>query len=99
MQMVSRGRHRAVRERACVLYDRKTGAIHHVQHVVVMEGGHNPNDHEIEMMCREALKRRGHAHDEADTLHVERDAFQLFKTYKVDPVRKVLVEEMHRPKR
>jgi len=99
MQMISPGRQRVVNERACVLYDRKTGAIRHIQHVVVMEGGHDPNDHEIETMCREALKKRGHSYHETDTLHVGRDAFQLFKAYRVDLTRKTLIEETARRKR
>jgi hypothetical protein len=96
MQTVSPGRYGVVRERACVLYDRSTGAIRHIQHVIVMEGGHDPDDHEIEAMCRRALTKRGRAHDALDTLHVDRDAFQPFKVYRVDPGRRVLVEREHK---
>jgi hypothetical protein len=85
MQTVSPGRHLVMRERACVLYDRRTGAIRHIQHVIVMEGGHDPDDEEIEAMCRQALTKRGSAHDGLDTLHVDRDALQPFKVYRVDP--------------
>jgi hypothetical protein len=96
MQTVSPGLHRVLRERACVLYDRTTGAIQHIQHVIVMEGGHDPNDVEIEAMCREALSKRGRAYQGLDTLHVDRDAFQPFKVYRVDPSRKILVEREHK---
>jgi hypothetical protein len=99
MQTVSQGRQRVVRERACVLYDKTTGAIRHIQHVLVMEGGYDPKDHEIEAMCREALRKRGHAYDATDTLHVGREAFQPFKVYKVDPARKALVDETPRRRR
>lgn len=95
-QTVSRGRQRVARERACVLYDRQTGAIHHIQHVVVMEGGHDPDEHEIDAMCRRALTKRGRAHDGLDTLHVHRDAFRPFKVYRVDPARKTLVEHEYK---
>jgi hypothetical protein len=96
MSTVSAGRHRAVRERACVLYDGSTGAIRHIQHVIVMEGGHDPDDHEVEAMCRGALIKRGQEHAGLSTLHVDRDAFQPFKVYRVDPHRKVLVERDHK---
>ena len=96
MEMVSPGLHRVARERACVLYDRTTGAIQHIQHVIVMEGGHDPNDLEIEAMCREALTKRGRAYDGLDTLHVNREALQPFKVYRVDPIRKMLMEREHK---
>jgi hypothetical protein len=76
MQTVSPGLHRVARERACVLYDRTTGAIQH--------------------RCREALTKRGRAHDGLDTLHLDRHAFQPFKVYRVDPSRRVLVEREHK---
>ncbi len=92
MQTISKGPHRTVRERACVLYERTTGVIRHIQHVIVMEGGHDPDEREIEAMCRSALAKRGQTHDALDTLHFDRGAFQPLKVYRVDPVRKVLVE-------
>lgn len=96
MERVSAGRHRVMRERACVLYDRTTGAIRHIQHIVVMEGGYDPDDREIEAMCRDAVTKRGRTHDGLDTLHVDRDAFRPFKVYRVDPSRRVLVEREHK---
>jgi hypothetical protein len=96
MQTVSPGRHRIAAERACVLYDKATGAIRHIQHVVVMEGGHHPDEREIEAMCRRALTKRGHAHDGLDTLHLDRNAFAPFKVYRIDPARRVLVERQHK---
>ena len=96
MSTASPGRHRTLRERACVLYDGSTGAIRHIQHVIVMEGGHDPDDHEVEAMCRRALIKRGQEHDSLSTLHVDPAAFQLFKVYRVDPHRKILVEREHK---
>ena len=96
MQTVSAARNRVVHERACVLYDKNTGSIRHIQHVIVMEGGRVPNEREIEAMCRDALSKRGHAHDGLETLHLDRNAFRPFKVYRVDPARKVLVEREHR---
>jgi hypothetical protein len=92
MQMVSAGRQRTTRERACVLYDRTTGVIRHIQHVVVMEGGHDPDEREIEAMCRTALTKRGQSHDGMNTLHLERGALEPSKMYRVDPKKKELVE-------
>lgn len=96
MSTVSAGRHRMVRKRAYVLYDEGTGAIRHIQHVIVMEGGHDPDDQEVEAMCRRALSKRGQEHVGLRTLHVDPDAFQLFKVYRVDPRRKMLVEREHK---
>jgi hypothetical protein len=93
MQTVSAGRQRMVRERACVLYDKTSGAIHHIQHVVVMEGGHDPDEREMEEMCRQALTKRGRSHQGMDTLHLDREAFQPAKAYRVDPVRRTLIEQ------
>jgi hypothetical protein len=92
MQTVSAGRHRTKLERACVLYDRKDGAIRHIQHVIVMEGGHAPTEKDIEEMCRRAMIKRGRPHDTLDALHVERASLKPFIVYRVDPQRKVLVE-------
>lgn len=91
-ETVSEGTHRTVRERACVLYDKATGAIRHIQHVIVMEGGHEPDEHQIEAMCHTALTKRGHSHEGLEALHLDRDALQFQKAYRVDPARRVLVE-------
>jgi hypothetical protein len=92
MQAASAGRQRTIRERACVLYDRSSGVIRHIQHVIVMEGGHDPNEREIEAMCRTAMEKRGQFHQTLDTLHIDRTALQPFKRYRVDPRRKILEE-------
>ncbi len=93
MQTVSPGQQRTMHERACVLFDRKSGAIRHIQHVIVMEGGHNPDEREIEAMCRTSLSKRGQPHDHLDALHLERSALAPMKVYRVDPARRVLVEQ------
>jgi hypothetical protein len=95
MDTVSPGRGKIVRERACVLYDRDTGAIRHIQHVMVMEGGYDPDEGEVEAMCRDALVKRGHKHDKLEALHVDRDALKPFKGYRVETARKMLVEHEH----
>jgi hypothetical protein len=91
MQMISAGQHKTVRERACVMYDKTSGAIRHIQHVIVMEGGHDPDEREIEEMCRMAFTKRGDSHDGLETLHLDRGELQPSKMYRVDPKRKVLV--------
>jgi hypothetical protein len=96
MQTVSPGLHRVARERACVLYHKATGAIYHIQHVIVIEGGHSPSDHEIEEMCRQAISNRTLDRASLDTLHVDRSAFQPFKVYQVDPNKRVLIEREHK---
>jgi hypothetical protein len=92
MEMISAGRLKTVRERACVMYDKTTGVIRHIQHVIVMEGGHDPDEGEIEAMCRTAFSKRGDTHAGLEALHLERNALQPSKMYRVDPKRRVLVE-------
>jgi hypothetical protein len=90
--IASAGRQKTVRERACVLYDRSTGVIRHIQHVIVMQGGPDPDEHEIEAMCRRALEKRGQLHHGLEALHLDRCALQPFKRYRVDPKSKTLEE-------
>jgi hypothetical protein len=73
-----------------------TGSIRHIQHVTVMEGGHDPDEREIEAMCREALRRRGHLHEGLDALHIDPKELEPFRAYRVDPRRRTL-EEHPRP--
>jgi hypothetical protein len=93
MQTTSAGKQRTKLERACVLYDRHSGTIRHIQHVIVMEGGREPNEREIEHMARSARIKRGLPHDMLDALHLDRSALQPFTIYRVDPHRKALVED------
>ncbi|MGA9600701.1 MAG: hypothetical protein WBS22_10725 [Methylocystis sp.] len=95
MQTVSAApnRRHPVKERACLLYDGGTGAIRHIQHVIVMEGGHDPDEREIEVMCRSAFIKRGRPHEKLLALHIERHALKPFKKYRVDPAKRTLVEE------
>ncbi len=87
----SAGRHRTKLERACVLYDRTSGTIRHIQHVVAMEGGHEPADQEIELMARSSLAKRGISHESLDALHLDREALKQFAIYRVDPHQKALI--------
>jgi hypothetical protein len=57
-----------------------------------MEGGHDPDEHEIEAMCRKAVEKRGRLHHDLEALHLDRRALQPFKRYKVDPKSKMLAE-------
>ena len=90
--LTSAGRQKTVRERACVLYDRDTGLIRHIQHVIVMEGGRDPDEHEIEAKCRKAMERQGRPHHGLEALHLDRSALQHPKWYRVDPKTKMLEE-------
>ncbi len=93
MQTVSMGRQRTTLERACVLYERDGGTIRHIQHVIVMEGGYAPSEKEIEEMARRALTKRGRKCDTLAALHIRRDALRNFGAYRVDPNRKILVDQ------
>lgn len=93
MQTTSPGRRGTKLERACVLYDRHSGAIRHIQHVIVMEGGHEPDEREIEQMARRSLSKRGLPDDMLDALHLDGGALRPFMVYRVDVHRKALVED------
>jgi hypothetical protein len=44
-------------------------------------------------MARNARIKRGLSHDALEALHLDRQALQPFTIYRVDPHRKILIEE------
>jgi hypothetical protein len=85
-----------VRESACVLYEPETGQIRHMHFIVVLEGGHNPDEAETEAMAHASLERRGKPHAHLQALHVSHEAVKPFCRYSVDINEKHLVEEQPR---
>jgi hypothetical protein len=86
---------REVRKSACVLYDRLSGQIRHMHLTVVLEGGHDPSESEVEEMAHAALHRRGELHAHLAALHVEHEAVAHSARYRVDVESKRLLKEEH----
>jgi len=88
--------------KSCVVYDEVSGEIHHVHHVVTLEGGRESTDAEIEAFA--ISRARVHIPDSKGVraLHVAADALQPGELYAVDPKNRGLVKKgkapAHRPK-
>lgn len=78
--------------KTCVLYDKDSGAIRHIQRTIVMDGGYEPTEPEIEAMARRSFERRSKPHTHLHALHVTVGEIKYPKIYRVDTARKVLVE-------
>ncbi len=92
MTQISKGLSPQKINRTCVLYDKQSGDISHIQHAVVFKGGHEPTDQEIEGMARRSLEKRGLGHANLHALHMPGEQMQPFKAYRVDVDKKALVE-------
>jgi hypothetical protein len=92
MAQISRSPFPEKMNKTCVLYDRHSGAISHIQHAVVLQGGHEPTEDEIEAMARKSFEKRGLSHANLHALHLAGDSIKPGKVYQVDPARKELVE-------
>ena len=97
MTQMSRSRVPEKMNRTCILYHWESGAISHIQHVIVFEGGHEPTQEEIEAIARRSLEKRGLAHVDLRALHVAGDELKPFKAYRVDTAQKALVETERGP--
>lgn len=78
---------------SCVLFDPKTGAIHHVHHVVTMEGAAETSEAELEKETVGAARRLGLGTARLRVLHVAQDAFAERAHYSVDLRNRTLHKE------
>jgi hypothetical protein len=85
--------HREQSRKTCVLYDHESGVIRHIQHAIVMEGGYDPTEAEIEAIARRSFEKRNAPHGHLKALHVAAERFDSPKAYRVDPTRIALVEK------
>ena len=79
----------------CVLYD-ESGKIFHIHHHLSL--GERASEREIEIEAREAAQEAPYRHrrnlpSELRALQVPADEFDTSKAFRVDPRRKVLVED------
>lgn len=82
-------------ESMVVLYDRRTGRIVHRHEVVSTRGAEHPDEKTREQDAREQLR---HAQPslrvKPEVLHVEPGRWKEDSIYRVDPDKRVLVEEL-----
>jgi hypothetical protein len=79
-------------KKACVVYDPATGRIHHHHRVVTFVGGREPTADQIAADALHVLKLLPNPPvGELHVIHVDHDAFEPGKRYRVDPARKTLV--------
>jgi hypothetical protein len=80
-------------DHACVVYDAKTGRIHHVHRVVTLKGGEEPKPGEIESRATHIAAQKGRNASELKTLMVAPDRFQPGAKHRVDPQKGTLISE------
>lgn len=81
-----------VSDRACVVYEPKTGAIAHVHRVVTTQGGYAYNEAELHTRALALAATRGRNVKKLKTLTVESHRLAPNVALKVDPKRRELVE-------
>jgi hypothetical protein len=81
---------------SCVVYDSESGRIHHIHHNVTLEGGHEPNQQEIEAHALAQLSDRGIKGGHLAAIHVEPDSIKPGSIYAVDPKTRKLVAKGER---
>jgi hypothetical protein len=84
--------HTPVSEKICVLYDQQDGRIVHTHRVVVMPGGQEMTDDEIEARAKECAKQVGHVIDDLGALRLAAMDHDNAAAYRVDIANKKLVK-------
>jgi hypothetical protein len=78
--------------KACVVYDSRSGQIHHRHSVLTLIGGREPTRDQIAAdALRSSENRRNPPKGDLQVLHVEHDALMSGKRHRVDVERKTLV--------
>jgi hypothetical protein len=77
--------------KSCVLYEADTGRIHHMHHVITLEGGQESTAREMEEHALNVVRQRGVDAANLQVLHVASDAIDPGMRYVVDPKRRSLV--------
>lgn len=80
--------------KACVVYDSRSGQIHHRHAVLTLVGGRQPTEDEIAADALRATKnRRNPPEGDLHVLHVDHDAVKSGKRQRVDLDRRRLVAD------
>ena len=81
-------------ESMVVFYDGRTGRIVHTHKVVTFEGGEHPDRKTIERDALEQLRRaQPKFTKKPEILHIDPRSVDPDKLYKIDPKKRVLVEQ------
>jgi hypothetical protein len=78
--------------KCCVVYDSKSGAIHHVHRIATMEGGYETPDDRVEARTLEVAAELGIDKATVRTLRVEPNQLKPGASYSVDVGTHSLVE-------
>jgi hypothetical protein len=79
-------------KRACVVYDAKTGHMRHIHRVVTFAGGREPSNDEVAADALQAFDALRSGRDGVfHTLHIDHDAVEPGKKYRVDIHKKALI--------
>ena len=91
---MARANVQVAKESLVVVYDQKSGQIVHGHHFVTFKGGRHPGEKEQEGQALEecSLQRRGAAGKMA-VLHVAMSDVESGMDYRVDPTKRMLVED------
>jgi hypothetical protein len=79
--------------KACVVYNPANGQIHHHHSVLTLVGGLEPEEHEMANDALRFIKDRARPlpKGELQVLHINHDAMEPNKRYRVDHKKRVLV--------
>jgi hypothetical protein len=75
----------------CVLYDKSTGIIHHVQHTLVAKRGYQPTLKDMETLARWSLRLRGIPQRNLEVFHLPKGIVSHLRNYTVDIGRRLLI--------
>ncbi|MDP9175865.1 MAG: hypothetical protein M3O30_18665 [Planctomycetota bacterium] len=75
----------------CALYEPTTGRIRHMHLTIVLQGGHSPDQSEMEAHARKSLTQRSEPHAHLHALHIPADQIKPTQRYQVDVASKKLV--------
>jgi len=81
-----------ISEKTCVLYDQQDGRIVHTHIAIVMPGGMEMTDDELEARAKERAKQVGHVVDDLGALHLAPKDHDNAAAYRVDVVNKKLIK-------
>ncbi len=91
MQFKTTGTAKVRSVKCCVLFDAKTGAIHHVHRVVTMEGATETSEAQMEARALKLAGDHGIGTAKIQIAHVDAKAFAERARYKVDTKTRALI--------
>jgi hypothetical protein len=93
MTLQAHGKIEVESDQAWVVYDAKTGRIHHVHRVVTLKGGTQPESSDVEARVMDIVATKGGKVSQLKTLVVSPEQLHPGATHKVDVKKKSLVSK------